>query len=95
MTTENEELVELPDRDIDALLKLDTYQDMTDSEIDKVIEWKVKMAVSKAVVDTLSEEFVAQAARLEVSNAQALADSQAFLDTIMNRTYPLVEVSYE
>lgn len=44
MTTEN---VEMQDRNINQLLALDTYQDMTDSEIETIINYKVNLLVKK------------------------------------------------
>ncbi len=49
MTTENESMVEFPDRDIAALLALDTYQGMTDSEIQSLIDWHSENARQNAL----------------------------------------------
>lgn len=50
MTTDNNEgLVELPDRTIDELLKLETYQDMSDSEIQTIIDYYKRLAYESAL----------------------------------------------
>lgn len=47
MTTENENLTPIV-RPIEILLSLDTYQGMTDEEIESVLKWKVEQYVSSA-----------------------------------------------
>lgn len=45
MPTEDENLVPIV-RDINVLLSLGTYQDMTDDEIDSIIQYKIESAIS-------------------------------------------------
>lgn len=40
----------MADTDIDALLKAETYQGMTDEEIDAIIDYKVERAKSDATI---------------------------------------------
>ena len=49
MTTENDGMVELPDRSVSVLLSLDTYQGMTDTEIQSLIDWHVQCAKTEAL----------------------------------------------
>lgn len=44
MTTSEESIEERKDRPIEDLLKLDTYQGMTDTEIASVIQWHAMVA---------------------------------------------------
>lgn len=59
----------MADIDINALLKADTYQGMTDEEIDAIIDYKVERAKSDA---TISEDMKAhQAIMQSLMSAQA------------------------
>lgn len=50
-TTDANENVEKKDRDIGVLINLKTYQGMTDSEIEKVIQYKAQQLTLNAVLD--------------------------------------------
>lgn len=59
----------MADMDLNALLKAETYQGMTDEEIDAIIDYKVERAKSDA---TISKDMQAQQAIMkELMNAQA------------------------
>ena len=59
----------MADIDIDALLKAETYQGMTDEEIDAIIDYKVERAKSDA---TISKDMEAHQAIMKgLMNAQA------------------------
>lgn len=59
----------MADIDIDALLKAETYQGMTDDEIDAIIDYKVERAKIDA---TISKDMEAHRAIMqELMNAQA------------------------
>ena len=59
----------MADIDIDALLKSETYQGMTDEEIDAIIDYKVERAKSEA---TISKDMEAhQAIMRSLMGAQA------------------------
>lgn len=77
---------EQKDRDIQELLKLETYQGMTDSEIQKVIDWYVKLAHS----DEESNAYRAAAQSMSESHEEAvaaiLADSEKTLKTIVDNS---------
>lgn len=45
--TNNTDVKSLPPRDINILLNLDTFQGMTDEEIQMVIDYKIKYALSE------------------------------------------------
>lgn len=61
-------------REIATLLALDTYQDMTDDEIELVIAWKVDDAVRQALASEELADKKAAAAEM-VSITQQNADS--------------------
>lgn len=59
----------MADIDLNTLLKAETYQGMTDEEIDAIIDYKVERAKSDA---TISKDMQAQQAIMkELMNAQA------------------------
>lgn len=84
MTTENGNMVELPDRSVADLLNLDTYQGMTDSEIQSLIDWHVSNAVSSEE-NRVVREAQAQAAMKVVSiEQQAYEESSAMLNRLLS-----------
>lgn len=75
----------MADIDLNALLKAETYQGMTDEEIDAIIDYKVERAKTDA---TISKDMNAhQAIMKELMNAQAESSAkvramfQAAIDT--------------
>ena len=104
MTTDTESNAQVPadnteqepvqkDRDIQDLLKLDTYQGMTDGEIQKVIDWYVKLAHS----DEESNAYRTAAQTMTESHEEAvaaiLADSEKTLKTIVENSTLYQEVT--
>lgn len=74
----------MADIDLNALLKAETYQGMTDEEIDAIIDYKVERAKSDA---TISKDMEAQQAIMQSlmlaqtkSGEKVLAAFQAELD---------------
>lgn len=59
----------MADIDLNALLKAETYQGMTDEEIDAIIDYKVERAKSDATISKDMEEH--RAIMQELMNAQA------------------------
>lgn len=61
--------------DLNALLKAETYQGMTDEEIDAIIDYKVERAKTDA---TISKDMEAHRAIMkELMNAQAKSSAKA------------------
>lgn len=92
MTTEETNLIPIQ-RDISVLLELDTYQGMTDEEIDSLIEYHVDYALR-------SEESAARMAAIESSmNAQLETyrqlerDSQSVLECVRGQSIPWVTIA--
>lgn len=73
MTTEEN----VQPREIATLLALDTYQDMTDDEIELVIEWKVNDAVQKALGS-------AELAARQAATAELVSITQQNADTLVS-----------
>lgn len=86
MTTEANGTVteETPkDRDIAELLQLDTYQGMTDGEIQKVIDWYVDKAHNDEQVNSYRQASQAMAESHEQAVANMLASSETVLKSII------------
>ena len=66
-------------RDLNELLKLDTYQGMTDDEIKLVMAWKETMAYRNAANDAAREELsTAYESMVEKLDAAAKAAQESF-----------------
>lgn len=86
MTTEADGTVteETPkDREIAELLRLDTYQGMTDGEIQKVIDWYVNKAHNDEQVNSYRRASQAMAESHEQAVANMLAASETVLKSII------------
>lgn len=91
MTTEPN-IIELQ-RPIHILLDLDTYQGMTDSEIQSLIDYKINVAIQSAEVQArLSVIEHSMDAQLETYR-QLAEDSQEMLKSVMSRTLNLQRVA--
>lgn len=92
MPTEETTLIPIQ-RDISVLLELDTYQGMTDEEIDSIIDYRVDCALR-------SEESAARMAAIESSMQAQLdtyrqleSDSQEMLECVRGQSIPWVTIS--
>lgn len=86
MTTEANETVteEVPkDRDIAELLQLETYQGMTDGEIQKVIDWYVNKAHNDEQVNSYRQASQSMAESHEQAVAVMLETSESVLKSII------------
>lgn len=75
MTTEGE-IIELV-RDLNVLLKMDSYQDMSDAEIQSIIDYRVECARADARNEMVSEtqfQEERELAAARTAHAQAAAD---------------------
>lgn len=80
----------MADIDIDALLKSETYQGMTDEEIDAIIDYKVGRAKSEA---TISKDMEAHQAIMR-SLMGAQAESSAKVQDVFQATLD-AQTAYE
>lgn len=86
MTTEaNETVTEevSKDRDIAELLQLETYQGMTDGEIQKVIDWYVNKAHNDEQVNSYRQASQSMAESHEQAVAVMLETSETVLKSII------------
>ena len=88
-TSENENEIIPVVRDLEVLLRLGTYQGMSDEEIDLLLDYKISNAVNDAVVQ--SQISAANYAATEVVARSTAASQQALdmLQSILNRPLPL------
>lgn len=70
-------------RDINVLLALDTYQGMTDSEIELVLNYRIDQAVT-------SRETLANIAAITAKQEQCIADNQASAQAVLDMVQSLV-----
>lgn len=87
MTTEANE-----PRDINVLLALDTYQGMTDAEIDLIIAYKVTREVNSQEFTAKMNAINAQSAQLVADNAAAATQAHNVLQSIVNAQLPTVPI---
>ena len=72
-------------RDLSVLIELKSYQDMTDEEIDMVMQWKAEQAAINAIAcEQMRIARDESIARLEQSKANAEA-AQARFDALIGR----------
>lgn len=87
MPTENDDTIEVAPRDISVLMNLDTYQDMTDEEINMVLDFKIQEAVNSANNKAVREQNAQTNAYIEQSQASIVSETRALLDSL--RAVPL------
>lgn len=82
-------------RDINTLLSLDTYQGMTDEEIDILIEYKCEVAVSNKIAESIQsveeDSRKAMDAILDRLIDNSLRSNTALADRMSDRQYHSLE----
>lgn len=92
MPTENEELQPIV-RDINILLSLDTYQGMSDEEIDLLIDYKIQVALDSEE-QTARMEAIQQQLASQTSAYQTMADdAHDVLYSVLNQSIPWATIS--
>lgn len=74
----------MADIDIDALLKAETYQGMTDEEIDAIIDYKVERAKGDATISKDMEAHRAIMRSLMGTQAESSAKVQAMFQAALD-----------
>lgn len=95
MTTENDEMQELPPRSVKVLLSLDTYQGMSDAEIESLIEWHKKTYLIEA---TNAAELNAHARAMNEAvenNVMAMQSIESMVQSIVSRQVPMGVIASE
>ena len=92
MPTENEELIPIK-RELSILLSLDTFQGMTDEEIQSIIDYYKELAVS---------EYINSANKTEIETTMAIqrdlftdisVQAQSVLQSVLNQSIPWATIS--
>lgn len=92
MTTddiENEEETQRP-RDINVLLELDTYQGMTDEEIDLLLEYKIDHSITQRELAVLAAAEANRAEQCIADNRASAARALDMIQSIIEATFPTV-----
>ena len=90
MTTEGE-LIPIK-RDINVLLKMDSYQDMTDEEIDAIIEYRVNVAVKKTLNEAVEARIIECEQTLLAVVEERAKTAQSVLKSMLEIEIPWVRV---
>lgn len=82
-------------RHISELLRMDTYQGMSDAEIELVIEWRVMQRMNSAEYVAKTNAFTDALNDMYELNSEHLAFSESMLERIANRGVDLGVIEYE
>lgn len=92
MATENETTTEQTPRTVQQLLSLDTYQGMTDEEIQSLIDYYQRLGYDTAL-GTAQISIWSQAAQTIVDGSEAQhAELMAVVESVVNRPLTMQEV---
>jgi hypothetical protein len=78
------------DRPLSALLGMDSYQGMTDSEIASVIDFKERVARANGMTDAKIAVMMQASETLVQQSKESCANSQKALESLLNRPVTLV-----
>jgi hypothetical protein len=73
------------ERTISELLALDTYQEMTDEEIDRLIDFKVRTEVTRRITEGQKQLNASTMEQIIADNAQSCATTRSMLESLLNR----------
>lgn len=74
----------MADIDLDALLRAETYQEMTDEEIDAIIDYKVRRAVDDATISKDMEAHRELMQSLMRAQAESSAKVQSMFQAVLD-----------
>lgn len=89
MTTDG--IIELK-RDIDTLLSLDTYQGMTDEEIDSLIEYHKHVAARDARIEERNDAQLIASMNMQQAQLERVETAQRVLESMLEIEIPWVRV---
>lgn len=89
MTTDG--IIELK-RDIDTLLSLDTYQGMTDEEIESLIEYHKKVAARAARIEERNDAQLIASIQMQQAQLERVETAQRVLESMLEIEIPWVRV---
>lgn len=84
MTTENDELVPLPDRSVAELLQLGTYQGMTDSEIQSLINYWMQQSFDSAISSAQISVMTDGMSQMIEGNRRQLESLESMVQSVMS-----------
>lgn len=84
-------IIEL-DRPVDVLANMSTYQGMTDAEIDRLLQWKIDMALGDALGEAQSEIASLRAELTLARCASTCENAQSVLESTLRATVPFVSI---
>lgn len=90
MTTEGE-IIELV-RDIDVLLQLDTYQGMTDAEIQSIIDYKIAETQRNTIVNAELMQTVENSRAIAAARVESIQAANSVLQSMLEIDIPWVTV---
>lgn len=93
MTTDGEVIEYV--RDINVLLELDTYQGMSDAEIQSIIDYKVSVAEQDAAANARIDMAAENGRALIQAHTQAVQESTNMLKSLLSMSVPYVSVTGE
>ena len=79
-------------RTIDELLALDTYQGMTDAEIDVILDYKIKQAVTEREVLARIELQIQTAEQVIADNRRSAQEAHDMLQSIVEAEFPTISL---
>lgn len=79
-------------RDISTLYNMDSYQDMTDEEIEKLIEFKTQLAETNAKSEAAKKAAEENIKNIKSAAATSVENTRAALEKIMSM-FPTCETS--
>lgn len=82
-------------RDINVLLELDTYQGMSDAEIQSIIDYRVSVAVEEATNNAHIDEAATNGRELIHAHAQAVQASTNMLQSLLGASVPFASITGE
>ena len=92
MTTERESVIIPLERDIRELLKLDTFQGMSDAEIEKVIQYRIERALVSDEQAARNEAIHAAMQEQQETYSEIARQAKAVLKSRMETKIPWVRV---
>lgn len=78
-------------RTLDKLLALDTYQGMTDAEIDIILDYKIKQAVTEREVLARIELQIQTSEQIIADNRRSAQEAHDMLQSIIEAEFPKVK----
>ena len=72
-------------RDINVLLNLNTYQDMTDEEIDLIIEYKTRDGIHKKLIETVDLTCALKTEQIIADNKASCEKTEAMLQSLLSK----------